>query len=319
MSTSPVVSVIIPVRNGATMLAETLRSLQSQTYTDFEAIILDDGSTDDTAAVAAGFCEADPRLRLVSRPHTGLSATRNAGLALARGEFIAFLDGDDIWLPEKLERQMELFRTDPRTTFVYANHYYWDGQRDLSVYYRADKPLPDGDAARRLVVANVYGMSTVIVRRAMLERTGGFDPGLACCEDWDMWLRLAERDFWARGIRDPLARYRRWPGSMSANKAKMIEHDLLVLKKNLRDTRRAELRPLYRRAIHFALAKQELIRARQLLDTSPGQVPAAIWRAWCHYPYRLKWLLWFALAAWPGALGGHATAGIVHRKLIQKY
>jgi glycosyltransferase involved in cell wall biosynthesis len=319
MSTSPVVSVIIPVWNGAALLPETLRSLQSQTFTDFEALIVDDGSTDDTAAVAGTFCQADARLRLVSRPHAGLSATRNAGLELARGEFIAFLDSDDVWLPGKLERQMELFRADPRANFAYTNYYFWDGQQDQSVGYRANRPLPDGDSARRLVWANVYALSSVVVRRATLGRAGGFDPSLDSCEDWDMWLRLAEQDFWARGTREPLVRYRRWPGSMSTKKLKMVRHNLIVLEKNLLATRRPELRPASRQAIRYNRAVLELLLARQSLDAGPAEVPAGLWRAWRHYPYRLKWLMWFGLAAWPKLLGGNATAGIVHRKLIQKF
>jgi len=319
MTASPTVSVIIPVWNGAALLPETLRSLQSQTFTDFEALIVDDGSTDATAAVAAAFCQADARLRLVARPHAGLSAARNAGLELARGEFIAFLDADDVWLPEKLARQMELFRADPRASFAYANYYFWDGQQDLSVGHRPNRPLPDGDTARRLVTSNVYAVSSVVVRRTVIARAGGFDTGLESCEDWDMWLRLAEQDFRARGTREPLIRYRRWPGSMSNNKLKMVRHNLIVLEKNLRATRRPELRPAYRRAIRYNRAVLELILARQLVDTNPARVPAGLCRAWRHYPYRLKWLLWFALTAWPKTLGGRATAGIVHRKLIRKF
>ena len=319
METSPLVSVIIPVWNGASLLPETLRSLQAQTYTRFEALILDDGSTDNTAAVAREFCEADPRLRFVPRLHSGVSATRNAGLEMAHGEFIAFLDSDDVWLPTKLERQMELFRSDPRTTFAYTNFYFWDGERDLSLYYRSNKPLPDGDSARQLVAACVYGMSTVVVRRAAFERTGGFDSELEGCEDWDMWLRLLEHGFWARGIREPLARYRRWPGSLSANKYIIFQNDLLVLEKNRRATRRAELRPLYDRAIRNARGRLELARAKQLLAASPGEVPSAIWRAWRHQPRRWKWLMWFVLAIWPNLLGGTAMKAIAHRKIMQKF
>ena len=139
---------------------------------------------------------------------------------------------------------MELFRADPRANFAYANYYFWDGQRDESVGYRTNRPLPDGDTARRLAWANVYALSSIMVRRAVFARTGDFDPGLDNCEDWDMWLRLAEQDFRARGTREPLVRYRRWAGSMSAKKIKMVRHNLIVLEKNLRATRRPELRPV---------------------------------------------------------------------------
>ncbi len=315
----PLVSIIIPVWNSARFLAETLRSVQAQTYPHFEVLIIDDGSTDATADVAREFCAADPRLRFVARPHAGISATRNAGLDLASGEFIAFLDSDDIWLPEKLARQMELFRTDPRTTLAYTNFYFWDGERDLSLYYRANKPLPDGDAAGQLVRACVFCLSSVVVPRAIFDRADRFDDRVDSCEDWDMWLRLAENNFWARGLREPLVRYRRHPGSVSTNKLKMNHGDLAVLEKNSRATRRAELRPAYARALRLARGKLELAQARQLLPATPSRVPAAIWRAWRHEPRRWKWLMWYGLTRWPKFLGGRALAGIVHRKLIEKF
>jgi len=316
---TPSVSVVIPAFNAAGLVGQTLETLRLQTFQDFEALIVDDGSTDDTAAVVRRFCQDDPRLRLVSRPHAGLSAARNAGMEQARSGFIAFLDADDTWLPQKLERQMELFRADPRMNFSYTNYYFWDGQRDLDTGYREHRPLPDGDTSRQLVFANLYSVSTVIVRREMLELAGRFDTSLDSCEDWDMWLRLAEHGLRARGTREPLARYRRWPGSMSNRKIKMAVNDVLVLEKNLRATRRDGLRPLYRQSLAIARGKLELARARPFIENQPEKIPDALWRAWRFYPRRLKWLMRYLLLTWPKPLGGRATEKIVHRKLIEKF
>ena len=99
----------------------------------------------------------------------------------------------------------------------------------------------------------------------------------------------------------------------------MIESDVHVLEKNLRATKRRDLLPIYRRSLNLARARLELIRARRMLDDSPEKVSAAIWRAWTFYPRRLKWLMWFALVAWPKFFGGLAAQKIVHRKLIKKF
>jgi glycosyltransferase involved in cell wall biosynthesis len=320
VSETPLVSVVIPAFNAAGLVGQTLESLRLQTFQNFEALIVDDGSTDATAAVVQEFCNADRRFSLMRRPHAGLPATRNAGMEQARGEFIAFLDADDLWLPEKLERQMKLFRADPRVNFSYTNFYFWDGTRDLQVHYRPRRQLPDGDPARPLAESNVFGISTVIVRREMLAPDFLFDTRLINgCEDWDLFLRLAERGLWTRGTREPLVRYRRWPGNMSNQKSKMVECDVQVLEKNLRATKRRDLLPIYRRSLNLASARLELIRARRMLDDSPEKVSATIWRAWRFYPRRLKWLMWFLLVAWPKSFGGLATQRIVHRKLIQKF
>ena len=319
MPETPLVSVVIPAFNAASVIAETLDSVCAQTFQDFEVIIVDDGSTDETAAVAREFCAADARFTLIQQPNGGPSVARNTAVEHARGEWIAFLDADDVWLPEKLARQMELFREDPRANFLFTNYYFWDGSRNFSAYYRQSRPLPEGDAGRQLVFACVYGCSAVVVRRETLQAVGPFDPDLPFAQDWDMWLRIAERGMWARGTREPLGCYRRWPGSRSNQKLRATEGDVRVLEKNLCATQRPDLRPLYERSFAFARGRLELARARQLLKSQPQAVPDAIWRAWRLYPRRLKWLMWFALVAWPKFLGGAASARIVHRKLIQKY
>ena len=113
-SEPPLVSIVTPVFNCGSVLADTLESARAQTFRDFEVIIVDDGSTDDSAAVARRFCEMDPRFSLVQQSNAGVSAARNTAIPRARGEWIAFLDGDDIWFPEKLAVQMRLSREDPR-------------------------------------------------------------------------------------------------------------------------------------------------------------------------------------------------------------
>ena len=323
MPKTPAVSVVIPAFNAAIVVRETLDSVCAQTFRDFEVIVVDDGSTDDTAVVVRKFCATDARFRFLQQTRGGASAARNAAIKQARGGWIAFLDADDVWLPQKLARQMELSRKDPRANFLFTNFYMWDGKDDLSVWFRDDRPLPEGDVSRKLVFnvshSGAVTMSTVMMRREMLHTEGPFDLEMVNAEDWDLLLRMAERGLCVRGTREPLARYRRWSGNKSGRKLEMAKGDVAVLKKNLHATRRPDLRPLYERSLAHARGRLELARARQLLDSQPEAVPRAIWQAWRQQPRRLKWLMWFALAAWPDFLGGAAGARIVHRKLIQKF
>jgi glycosyltransferase involved in cell wall biosynthesis len=320
--TRPRISIVIPAFNAASVIAQTLESVRSQTFEDFEAIIVDDGSTDKTAAVVRRFCGADPRFHLVSQLHAGVSAARNAAMERTRGEFIAFLDADDIWFPKKLARQIEMFREDPQANFVYTNFFRWDGANSFSAWYNDDQPLPEGDVSRKLILNVSYAcpasMSTAMVRREAFDRIGFFDLEFAIGEDWDMWLRMAEQGLWVRGIREPLACYRRWSGNATNQKLKIVEANVRVLEKNLRATRRPELRPLYQRSLAHALAKLELVRASEFLESRPQAVPGAIWRAWRFCPRELILLKWFILVSWPKFLGGRATERIVHRILKKK-
>jgi len=319
MPKTPLVSIIVPAFNAAGVIPDALASVRNQTFEDFETIIVDDGSTDGTVAVARSFCATDARFSLLQRVHSGVSVARNAALARARGQWIAFQDADDIWLPQKLERQVELSRQDPRANFLFTNFFYWDGVSDLYLNYAADRLLPEGDPAHELVLACVYGNLTVMVKRDLVLRAGLFDPAFVFAQDWDLWLRIAELGLWARGTREPLARYRRWPGNQTRRKLDVAEWDVRVLEKNSRATRRAQLRPIYARSLAAARTRLQCARARSLLESHPEAVPAAVWRAWRLNPRHLKWLLWFVLVAWPKSLGGCATAPIAHRKIFRKW
>jgi len=320
---SPLVSVIVPAWNAAEVLGEALESVRCQTYQQLEVLVVDDGSTDGTAEVARRFCAPDSRFHLIRQENLGVSAARNAGIRQAHGEWIAFLDADDVWLPEKLNRQLALAREEPRANFLFTNFFVWDGRRDLYLEFPDQRTLPEGNVSRGLIFDVYHGcpasMSTGMVRREALEAAGLFDPELALAEDWDLWLRVSERGLWVRGTREPLARYRRWNGNLTNQKLRLAEAVVHVLEKNLRATQRPELRPLYRRSLAAARARLEFARARSGLETHPEVAPGAVWRAWQLNPRRLKWLMWFGLLVWPKFLGGRATAAIVHRKIISKW
>ncbi|MEM6503787.1 MAG: glycosyltransferase [Cyanobacteria bacterium P01_C01_bin.89] len=201
---SPLVSVIIPVRNGATTIGETLASLLCQTFENFEVLVMDDGSTDATGDIVTHLAAADSRGRIrwessqseiPSKAHfrsqpRGVSATRNQGLAIAQGEFISFLDADDLWLPEKLADQVAALTQHSNAVMVYSWTELMDdhGQRLGQVI---NAPF-DGWIREHLLVTDfISSGSNVLIRRSPLEKCQGFDATLSHSEDWDLWLRLA--------------------------------------------------------------------------------------------------------------------------------
>jgi glycosyltransferase involved in cell wall biosynthesis len=207
----PQVSVVVPTHNRSQLLALTLRSILWQEDVDFEVIVVDDGSTDDTGVVVAGF--EDDRLRLVRHDlPRGVSTARNRGIAEATGSWIAFCDDDDLWAPDKLEQQLAAAR-DSGTVWICA------GAVNITSGLRivgGGEP-PDGDEIlRRLPEINVVpgGCSGVLVERRVLSEVGGFDPSLSPMADWDLWLRLARYGAPAVAVR-PLVAYRVHAANMS--------------------------------------------------------------------------------------------------------
>ena len=315
----PAVTVVVPAYNAGKVLAETLTSAARQTFKNFEVIVVDDGSTDNTAEIVRQLGRTDPRFLLLQQAHQGVSAARNLGIHRARGEYIAFLDHDDVWLPEKLARQLELFREEPKANFVFTNYYYWDGQKDLRLFFKDHRPLPNGCACKQLISANPYIPSIVMVRRALFDTGCRFTTDIGGSEDWDLWLQFMEHGLWAYGTREPLVRFRQWENNFSNRKMTMLEAIVKTIENRLRLCKLPDLKPAYEQSLAFARGRLELARARQWLDTEPRKVPASIWRAWRHHPRRLKWLMWYGLVAWPKILGGSATERIVHRKLEEKF
>jgi glycosyltransferase involved in cell wall biosynthesis len=183
------VSVVIPAWDRASWIGETLDSVLRQERAADEVIVVDDGSTDETAAVAAAHPLAP---RVVTIPHAGVAAARNRGVEVARGDLVAFLDSDDLWLPAKLARHLPVFEC-PRPPTMSCTHYeVWDrvdGEWALAQTRRHRGPL---DAAA-LLERNRVGTLTVVAQRAELLAVGGFAEELARGSDYELWLRLAER------------------------------------------------------------------------------------------------------------------------------
>lgn len=181
------VSVVVPTRNRASLLGRTLRSVCAQQAVDIEIVVVDDGSTDETAAAAAS---ADPRVRVIRTAHpSGVSAARNRGIAAARGDWIAFCDDDDLWSPGKLAAQLAIAE-DARVGWVYSGDVNVD---DTLRVLSGTPPLSPHEVMRTLRRRNPLssGGSNVLVRADLLAAIGGFDPDLRRTEDWDLWLRLA--------------------------------------------------------------------------------------------------------------------------------
>jgi glycosyltransferase involved in cell wall biosynthesis len=226
---APAVSVVIPAYNAAWCVAKAIDSVLAQEGAGYEIVVVDDGSTDDTPAVLAHYGDA---VRVVRQRNQGLSAARNAGIRAARGEFVAFLDADDWWLPGKLGKQMELMRTRPEVGFSSTAARVEDPEGRLLNLWAA--PQWQGAFVVHLFGSNadVAGSgSAVVARRALFERVGGFDETLRSLEDIDMWMRLAAVTDYAC-LDEPLVVILKRPGSMSRNLEMMRNAAVQVMRKN---------------------------------------------------------------------------------------
>lgn len=223
------VSVVIPAYNAAWCVGRAIESVLAQQFRDFELLVVDDGSTDGTAAVLARYGDA---IRVVRQPNGGLSNARNAGIRESRGEFVAFLDADDWWLPEKLGRQIALMRERPELGFISTAARVEDPEGRLLNVWACAKW--EGSFLVHLFGSNagVAGSgSAVVARRALFRLVGGFDETLRSLEDIDMWMRLGTVADYAC-IEEPLAVILKRPDSMSRNLEAMRESAIRVMQKN---------------------------------------------------------------------------------------
>ena len=213
------VSVVVPTRNRSALLPMTLRSVQRQTDVELEIIVVDDASNDDTADVVATF--DDPRVRPIrNTTRTGPNAARNRGAREARGDWLAFVDDDDLWAPDKLARQVSV-ATEHGFAWVYAGAVNVDGH--LRIIHGVPAPDP-ATVAAALSRSNPIpaGASNVVIRRSVFDAVGGFNEDLRACEEWDLWLRLVRIEAPGR-VPSPLVAYRMHRGNAILDVATIVK------------------------------------------------------------------------------------------------
>lgn len=263
------ISVVIPAYNAAHFLPRCVESVLAQTLRPEEIIVVDDGSKDDTTAVAQRL-----GVKVITQPNGGLSAARNAGMKRATSEWIALLDADDMWAPEKLRLQVEQIHDD--TVLVYTGIRVFDdaGTRQLSP---ADSPSV---TCRMLRYRNPIAPSSVLARRDAMLQDNGFRQDIRACEDWEMWVRLMRIGKFEY-VPDPVTDYYVYPGSMSADPRRM----LIAMEQILEPTLVADLtgvsRWTWRQKIRSAQLYCAALIARD--NKLPGEIG-----------YELR-----SLAAWP--------------------
>lgn len=223
---NPSVSVAIITYNKADTVGAAIESVLRQTYTDYEILVVDDGSTDNTAGVVAGYGD---RVRYLPKKNGGTGSARNLGIAEARGRMVAFLDGDDLWLPRKLELQMAAFDREPGILAVQCGAYCVDPS--LRVFEkRVCRPRLDR-LEHFLLFRNLPAFSsTVVVRKEAFERIGGFGTDLVILSDWDMACRLAAAGT-LRSIPDLLVLYRHYPKNQSRDVQIHVDSGIRSLKR----------------------------------------------------------------------------------------
>jgi glycosyltransferase involved in cell wall biosynthesis len=232
----PTFSVVMPAYNVETTIGPAVESVLRQTWDDFELIVVDDGSTDQTHAAVEPF-EVNPRVRVVRHENRGLAAARNTGIAHARGEHLAFLDSDDLWMPTYLEAMARALAEDPRAGIGYTDAWVLD-ERTRAIYRRGTamscmdppaQPPQDPQALFARLVRGNFIFSSATVRRSVIEKVGPFDSRLRAAEDWELWLRIAAHGY--RAVRPPgmLAIYRSRPGSLSKDEVLLLSSVRRVL------------------------------------------------------------------------------------------
>ena len=246
------VSVVIPVRDGSTFVRSAVESVLAQSESSCEVVVVENGSQDDTAAVVRRIARDDNRVRLLTMEPRGVSAARNLGIGDARGEWIGFLDADDRWAPEKIERQL----ADADGDLRFSDSWLVDETGTTSGCHHEFSPPPPqrlGTAETLLVhlirYDNCVPLSTVLVSRRALRRVGGFSRGLTHAEDWHLWLRLLlAGTSWSR-VEQPLAYYQVTAGAASRDLPAMVRGQQLALQ---------DLRPAL-----SAKGMESIVRARE--------------------------------------------------------
>ena len=233
----PLVSVIVPAYNSAATLDETLRSVRAQTHRALEVLVVDDGSTDATAAIVERHAAEDQRVRLIRQPNAGVARARNRAIAEARADLIAPVDADDLWHPEKIERQLAALGSHPNVGLVYT----WFAKIDQQgrIIELEQRNTSEGDVLAALCVSNIVGhASSPLMLRAAVKSAGGYNESLRAqgaqgCEDNELYLAIASKYDFAL-VREFLVGYRDMPTGMSSDYQQMLRSRDLSVEPTLR-------------------------------------------------------------------------------------
>lgn len=288
--TEPLISVVIPAYNAAHLIEDALQSVFAQTYQPREIIVVDDGSCDDTVAVVRRHVEF---VKLVRQRNAGAASARNTGIEHATGDWIAFLDADDTWVPTKLERQAAFIASHPEVILVYSGFLMDDGKGLI----REIPPFPPAKLWPALRYRSPILPSSVVVQKSALLRVGGFDAMLPQAEDWDLTFRLFRAhpagSFGA--TTEALCCYRRWGGNQTNNQLvllRAIEQVIETVTSDLHGPRKW----LWRRQILGRAYSETAIELRE--RAQPGFLP----------------LMMYSLLMWP--FGGNVAPGIRRYKTL---
>lgn len=237
---NPLISVVVPSYNYGHLILETLGNLQKQSFRNWECIIVDDGSTDNTRNVVSEWMKKDTRFRYLYQKNAGLSAARNTGINASAGEYIQLLDADDMLEPGKFTRQLSLFEKNPKASIVYGEVRYFTGENPAARFLTldcTDSPWMKGSSSINhaaltmdLLAGNIFAVNAPLIKASVFKQIGYFDTDLRSVEDWDYWCRCAFAGVFFEFDPSPesFALVRTHPGSMSRNLATMMEASLLV-------------------------------------------------------------------------------------------
>lgn len=302
MRVDPLVSVVLPTRNRAGIVERALQSVLNQTFADWELIVVDDASTDATSDVVSAYCSRDPRVHVhtLTTPRGG-AAARNHGISVARGAWVAFIDDDDEWHPTKLFEQLRI--RDDGAGLIYCLAEYVDAAGRRRSMQTND--VSGGEARPAVLRQNFMCTPSVLVRRALLEETGGFDERLPRLQDWDLWIRLAGITRFAC-VPLPLVRVHYTPVSISTNSNALVTAcGILDAKFTLADMAGQEY-------ADFSHALGHIL----MIGGAPSHGPRYLWRSVRLGPVSLRRALMAVLASVSGQL--YAAISRLHEEVVRR-
>lgn len=232
---SPFFSIILPVYNGEKFISETIQSILQQSFTSWELIIIDDGSTDKTACIAKDFGYSDQRIKLIQQSNKQQAAARNAGLRVCSGKWIAFIDADDLWLPAKLELQYQCIKKNEAVDVVFSDGYTKYQNKKIRYYYHYEvaKGFFQGkDLYKKMLFGNYIPNLSVVVKSSWIRRVGMQDENLSGVEDHDYWLKLCRAGANFFGMKERLFVYRIHEDNFSSDQLKMYYRSLIARMNN---------------------------------------------------------------------------------------